>query len=94
MPNGPILYPYTKFVACCDASEINFRGTISGIVSGGKYRYIGTSPFPGSGGSLSPDRCYTVTVINSQTFLSFPSPPSPPLLTIAASCDDPECIEA
>jgi hypothetical protein len=93
MPNGPILYPYTKFVACCDASEINFRGTISGIVSGGKYRYIGTSPFPGSGGSLSLNRCYTVTVINSQTFLSFPSPPSPPLLTIAASCDDPECIE-
>jgi hypothetical protein len=93
MPNAPILYPYTKFVACCDASEINFRGTISGIVSGGKYRYIGTSPFPGSGGSLSPDRCYTVTVINSQTFISFPSPPSPPLLTIAASCDDPKCIE-
>jgi hypothetical protein len=88
-----MIYPYTKFVACCDASEINFRGTISGIVSGGKYRYIGISPFPGSGGSLSLNRCYTVTVINSQTFLSFPSPPSPPLLTIAASCDDPECIE-
>lgn len=87
------IFPYTKFVACCDASEILFKGTISGIVSGSKYRYIGTSPFPGSGGSLSLSRCYTVTVVNSETFVSFPDPPAPSLLNIAASCDDPKCIE-
>lgn len=42
-----------KFVNCCTGQEIFFRGSLP-FVNGDVVTYIGTTPFPGAGGSLEP----------------------------------------
>ena len=82
-----------KFVDCCTGQEIFFRGFLP-ISDGEVYSYIGTTPFPGTGGTLQPNKCYTLFL------LYYPVTSYPPAPTTAqldaksvAGCEDSTCLD-
>jgi hypothetical protein len=84
---------YYKFTPCCGGEDIFFSGLIA-IVSGTTYKYVGTTPFPGTGGSLEPGYCYTVVQLTTQLPISYPIVPNIIFLVEtnkALDCDDPIC---
>jgi len=82
-----------KFIDCCTKAEIFFRGSLP-IVDGTTYSFIGSSPFPGTGGSLIPGSCYTVYNLYIQ-FITYP--PAPTMAEVSfiddqdLGCNSPEC---
>jgi hypothetical protein len=54
----PIVTNVIKFVECCTGAEIFFRGSIP-VIDNVTYFFAGATPFPGTGGVLMPDTCYT-----------------------------------
>jgi hypothetical protein len=83
---------YLKFINCCDETEILFTGSISGIINGGVYNYQGATPFPGWGGTLTIDGCYTVTQLTMSGVSPYPAAPSQIYLSYTAGgCSDSKC---
>ncbi len=85
---GAISYQIVKFVDCCDGIEILFRGTIS-LTGTNVYQFIGPSTFPGTGGELIPNRCYTVSIeiVNQE-----PTHPLTPSLVLLNQVDTNDCF--
>ena len=84
---------YYKFTPCCGGPDIFFSGLVA-IVSGSVYKYVGTTPFLGTGGSLQPGYCYTVVQLISITPVSYPVAPNIIFLVETdelLDCDDPIC---
>jgi len=84
------LITYYKFTSCCDETEIFFSGSLA-VVNNSPYKYIGTSPFVGFGGSLQPGYCYTVLILNSQEDITYPTSPSARSLQSIDTCEDSTC---
>ena len=85
------LFPYYKFTSCCDSNVvIYFTGSIT-ISSGSQYKYIGVTPFLGTGGTLEPGFCYTVESLTSQNSLTYPAAPNTASLQSIDICEDPLC---
>ena len=87
-----LLTVYYKFTSCCDGTEIFFRGPLS-IVDNTVYKYVDIAAFPGSGGSLQPGFCYTVTSFISATPYVYPAAPSAIYLSTSGvtDCGDAPC---
>ena len=84
---------YYKFTPCCGGPDIFFSGLVA-IVSGSVYKYVGTTPFLGTGGSLQPGYCYTVVQLISIPPVSYPVAPNIILLVETdkiLDCTDPIC---
>ena len=84
---------YYKFTPCCGGPDIFFSGLVA-IVSGSVYKYVGTTPFLGTGGSLQPGYCYTVVQLISIPPVSYPVAPNIIFLVETdelLDCDDPIC---
>lgn len=84
---------YYKFTPCCGGPDIFFSGLVA-IVSGSVYKYVGTTLFPGTGGSLEPGYCYTVVQLISIPPVSYPVAPNIILLVETdkiLDCTDPIC---
>ena len=79
-------YQIVRFVACCDGIEILFTGTIS-IPQTDVYQFIGPSTFPGTGGELIPNRCYTVSIEIVDQEPTYPVTPSLALLNAVGTND-------
>lgn len=90
LPEVNELFPYYKFTSCCNNTEIYFTGSLA-IASGSPYKYIGLTPFVGTGGTLQPGFCYTVELLISQDPLTYPIAPSTATLQLVGSCEDKTC---
>ena len=84
------LVTYYKFTNCCDGTEIFFRGYLS-LVNNAVYKYIGTSSFPGTGGSLVPSNCYTLAILTTNGTITYPPAPSSINFTEMKDCTDESC---
>jgi len=85
----------TRFVSCCDGTEILFRGS-TGLETGSIYTYIGATPYLGTGGELIPGQCYTFFRETTTDVVTYPTTPTAAGfdLTGQGGCDDPEsCAE-
>lgn len=89
---GPTVTNVIKFVECCTGTEIFFRGTLP-IVDGSVYKYDAVLPFPGTGGSLIEDNCYTLFNI----YVNPPAYPFAPTMAVISpanpelGCEDLKC---
>jgi hypothetical protein len=88
---GVTIQTYLKFVECCSGTEILFSGSLA-ITNGLVYSYVGTVPFTGSGGSLEPGRCYTITTVTSSGVITYPAVPPIAVIAIRTGCDDKDCF--
>ncbi len=81
---------YLRFVECCTGLEIFFRGSLP-IINGNVYSYIGTSPYPGTGGNLETGKCYSVFQEYTSSTIAYPGAPTMPLLSLRGTCTDKTC---
>lgn len=94
-PISEIKIGYLRFVDCCTGLEILFRGVLpASIPDGSVVSYIG-APFPGFGGSLQTNNCYTLYEEITSDPIAYPVAPGSleAVLEIAGptGCDDPIC---
>jgi hypothetical protein len=82
---------YLKFVECCSGTEILFSGSLA-IANGSVYLYGGTVPFSGTGGSLQPGRCYTITLLTASTVITYPVAPPIGLISLTSGCGAETCF--
>ena len=82
---------FVRFVECCNGTVILFRGSLP-IINGSVYNFTGTVPYLGSGGSLEPGRCYTVSQEITTNAIAYPGPPLMTLLSLTSGCEDENCF--
>ena len=82
---------FVRFVECCNGTVILFRGSLP-IINGSVYNFTGTVPYLGSGGSLEPGRCYTVSQEITTNVIAYPGPPLMSLLSLTSGCEDENCF--
>jgi hypothetical protein len=77
----------TRFVSCCDGTEILFSG-VPGLETGNVYTFISATPVSGEGGELIPNQCYTYFREISQG-ATYPITPTAAEFNLAAGgCED------
>lgn len=81
---------YLRFVECCTGVEIFFRGSLP-IINGSVYSYEGTSPYPGTGGTLETGKCYSVFQEYTSSTITYPGAPTLPILSPKQGCLDGKC---
>lgn len=88
----PMVTNTIKFVDCCTGAEVFFRGSLP-IVDGSIYRYTEVTPFPGTGGSLVTNGCYTVYQQYVEV-VTYPPAPSMGVLALTgvSGCEDSLCL--
>jgi hypothetical protein len=91
LSTGQVIQTYLKFVECCSGTEILFSGSLA-VTNGSVYLFVGTVPFSGTGGSLQPGRCYTITTLTSSGTVTYPVVPPIALISPTAGCDDEACF--
>ena len=82
---------YLKFVECCSGTEILFSGSLA-VTNGSVYLFVGTVPFSGTGGSLQPGRCYTITTLTSSGTVTYPVVPPIALISLTTGCGAEACF--
>jgi hypothetical protein len=84
----------TKFISCCDGTEILFSGSIA-LIDNEVYQYIGAAPVTGFGGQLLPNHCYTYFREIVDSLITYPtSPTSSEFDVISESgCASTQCAE-
>ena len=88
---GVGIQTYLKFVECCSGTEILFSGSLA-VTNGSVYLYGGTVPFSGTGGSLQPGRCYTITTITASGVITYPVTPPIALISLTSGCGAEACF--
>ena len=82
----------TKFVNCCDGTEILFTGSLS-LITGSVYTYIGATPYTGEGGELIPGQCYQFFPELATDIVTYPTTPTLAQFNgpLNDDCVDPQC---
>ena len=88
---GVSIQTYLKFVECCSGTQILFSGSLA-VTNGSVYLYVGTVPFTGSGGSLQPGRCYTITTLTASGVITYPAVPPIALISLTTGCGAEACF--
>ena len=88
---GVNIQTYLKFVECCSGTEILFSGSLA-VTNGSVYLFGGTVSFSGTGGSLQPGRCYTITTLTASTVITYPVAPPIALISLTSGCGAEACF--
>jgi len=88
---GVNIQTYLKFVECCSGTEILFSGSLA-VTNGSVYLFGGTVSFSGTGGSLQPGRCYTITTLTASGVITYPVTPPIALISLTSGCGAEACF--